>query len=215
MKLFIDSANIDEIRTAASWGIIEGVTTNPSLIAKERKDYKETVREICSIVPGSVSAEVIATDYEGMVKEGLEWSKVAPNVTVKIPVTVDGIRAAKALAEEGVKVNVTLCFNVTQALLAAKAKATFVSPFVGRIDDAGGDGLGVVAEIMHAYRTYGFETQVIVASVRHVNHVVGAIALGAHVATVPFAILKQLYYHPLTDVGIERFLKDYREALKR
>ncbi len=213
MKLFIDTANVEQIRTAEGWGLLDGVTTNPSLIAMEGKDYKKTVGEICSICPGPVSAEVISTDYEGMVSEAREWAEVAENVVVKVPVTPDGLRAVKTLAEDDIKTNVTLCFTVTQAVLAAKAGGSFISPFVGRIDDIGGDGMGVVEEILDAYEEYGFETEVIVASVRHVRHVVESIALGAHIATVPFKVLEQLFKHPLTDIGIERFLSDYRKAL--
>ncbi len=213
MKFFIDTANVEEIRTAMGWGVLDGVTTNPSLIAREKRDYKQTVKEICDIVPGPVSAEVLATDYEGMVKEGREWAKVAENVAVKVPVTPDGIRAVRTLTVEGVVTNVTLVFSVTQALLAAKGGATFVSPFVGRIDDIGGDGMAVVEEIVQAFGFYGFETEVIVASVRHQRHVVEAIALGADIATIPFKVLGQMFKHPLTDTGIERFLADYKAAL--
>ena len=212
MKLFIDTANIEEIRTAEGWGVLDGVTTNPSLIAKEKRDYRKTVKEICSICPGPVSAEVIAVDYEGMMREAREWAKVAENVVVKIPVTFDGIRAVKSLSGEGIKTNVTLCFSVTQALLAAKAGAAFVSPFVGRIDDIGGDGMALVADIIDTYLNYDFETEIIVASVRHPLHVVESLSMGADIATVPFKVLKQLFVHPLTDIGIERFLADYRAA---
>ncbi len=213
MKLFIDTANIDEIRAAQAWGVLDGVTTNPSLIAREKRDYKEAVREICSVCPGPVSAEVIATDYDGMVSEAREWAKVADNVVVKVPLTQEGIRAVKTLSGEGVNTNVTLCFSVTQAVLAAKAGGTFVSPFVGRIDDIGGDGMALVEEIIEAYDYYDLDTEVIVASVRHVRHVVESLALGADIATIPFKVLQQLFKHPLTDIGIETFLKDYRAAL--
>jgi transaldolase len=213
MKLFIDTANVDEIRAAMGWGVLDGVTTNPSLIAKEKRDYRATVKEICGIVPGPVSAEVLATDYEGMVRQAREWARVADNVVVKIPVTPDGIRAVRTVSQEGIKTNVTLVFSVTQAVLAAKAGATYVSPFVGRIDDIGGDGMGVVEEIVLAFENYGYETEIIVASVRHPRHVVESLAMGAHVATVPFKVLECLFRHPLTDVGIERFLADYKAAL--
>ena len=213
MRLFIDTANVEQIRTAQGWGLLDGVTTNPSLIAKEGKNYRETVNEICSICPGPVSAEVLATDYKGMVSEAREWADVAENVVVKVPVTPDGLRAVKTLSEEGINTNVTLCFTVTQAVLAAKAGGSYISPFVGRIDDIGGDGMVVVEEILDAYDMYGFDTEVIVASGRHVRHVVEAIALGAHIATIPFKVLEQLFKHPLTDIGIETFLSDYREAL--
>ncbi len=213
MKLFIDTANVEQIRTAMSWGVLDGVTTNPSLIALEKRDYKATVKEICAIVPGPVSAEVLATDFAGMVKEAREWAAVAENVVVKIPVTPDGIKAVRTLAQEDIKTNVTLVFSVNQALLAAKAGATYLSPFVGRIDDIGGDGMAVVEEIVQMFDNYAFETEVIVASVRHARHVVESLMLGADIATVPFGILKGLFNHPLTDVGIERFLADYRAAL--
>lgn len=214
MKLFIDTANIKEIRIAQSWGVLDGVTTNPSLVAKEKRDYKELVREICSIVPGPVSAEVLSTDYEGIVRDAIEWSGVAPNVVVKIPVTPDGIKAVKTLSEQNIKTNVTLCFSVTQALLAAKAGATYVSPFVGRIDDMGGDGMALIEEIIDAYENYAFETEIIVASIRTMTHVVQSIALGADIATIPFKVLEQMFNHPLTDIGIERFFEDYRKSLE-
>ena len=213
MKFFIDTANVGEIKTAMSWGVLDGVTTNPSLIAKEKRDYKQTVKEICEIVPGPVSAEVISTDYDGIIKEGREWAKVAPNVVVKCPLIPDGIRATKTLRQEGIKVNVTLCFSVTQAVIAAKAGATFISPFVGRIDDIGGDGMGLIEEIITAYGNYDFETEVLVASVRHQSHVVEALMMGADICTIPFSVLKQLFNHPLTDIGLEKFLSDYRSAL--
>jgi len=213
MKLFIDTANVDDIRTAMGWGVLDGVTTNPSLIAKEKRDYRETVKEICDIVPGPVSAEVIATDYDGMVREAGEWSKVADNVVVKIPVTSAGLKAVKTLADENIKTNVTLVFSVTQAVLAAKAGASFVSPFVGRIDDIGGDGMGLVEEIQLAFMNFDFDTEIIVASVRHVRHVVDSLLIGADIATVPFKIIEQMFRHPLTDTGIEKFLSDYKAAL--
>lgn len=213
MKLFIDTANVDDIRTVMGWGVLDGVTTNPSLIAKEKRDYRETVKEICDIVPGPISAEVIATDYDGMVREAREWSKVADNVVVKIPVTSAGLRAVKTLADENIKTNVTLVFSVTQAVLAAKAGASFVSPFVGRIDDIGGDGMGLVEEIQLAFMNFDFDTEIIVASVRHVRHVVDSLLIGADIATVPFKIIEQMFRHPLTDIGIEKFLSDYKAAL--
>jgi transaldolase len=213
MKIFIDTANIVEIRTAQSWGVLDGVTTNPSLIAKEKRDYRESVKEICSICPGPVSAEVIALDFDGILKEAREWAKVADNVVVKIPITPDGIKAIKVLAEEDIKTNATLCFNLTQALLAAKAGATYVSPFVGRIDDIGGDGMALIAEVIHTYDNYGFDTEVIVASIRSPRHVVESLAIGADVATIPFKIIQQLFLHPLTDIGIDKFCADYKKAL--
>ena len=196
MKIFIDTANAEEIRTAQAWGVLDGVTTNPSLVAKEKRNYRDAVKEICSICAGPVSAEVLALDYDGMVREAREWAKVAGNVVVKVPITPDGIKAIKTLSEEGISTNATLCFNVTQALLAAKAGATFVSPFVGRIDDVGGDGMALVAEIINVYESYGFETEIIVASVRTMRHVAESLAMGADVATIPFGVLKQLFKHP-------------------
>jgi len=213
MKLFIDTANVDQIRTAMSWGVLDGVTTNPSLIAKEKRNYKETVREICSIVPGPVSAEVLSTDYDGMLREAREWAQVAENVVVKIPIIPDGVKAVKTLKAEGIKTNVTLVFSVTQALLCAKAGATYVSPFVGRLDDIGQDGMLLVEEIITAYGNYDFDTEVIVASVRHPRHVIDSLMMGADIATVPFSTLQALFKHPLTDLGIERFLADYKAAL--
>lgn len=212
MRIFIDTANVEEIRTAQAWGVLDGVTTNPSLVAREKRDYREAVREICSICPGPVSAEVLSTDYEGMVAEGLKWPETAPNVVVKVPITPDGVRAMKTLVEQGVAVNATLCFSVTQALLAAKAGATYISPFVGRIDDIGGDGMALVEEILSMRDSYGFPSEIIVASVRSLRHVVESIAMGADIATIPFGVLKQLFAHPLTDIGVERFISDYRKA---
>ena len=213
MKLFIDTANVNQIRTAMSWGVLDGVTTNPSLIAKEKRNYKETVREICSIVPGPVSAEVLSTDYDGMLREAREWAQVAENVVVKIPIIPDGVKAVKTLKAEGIKTNVTLVFSVTQALLCAKAGATYVSPFVGRLDDIGQDGMLLVEEIITAYGNYDFDTEVIVASVRHPRHVIDSLMMGADIATVPFSTLQALFKHPLTDLGIARFLADYKAAL--
>jgi transaldolase len=212
MRIFIDTANLDEIRTAQAWGVLDGVTTNPSLVAKERRDYRDLVKEICSICPGPVSAEVLVEDYDGIVKQAREWVQVATNIVVKIPITPDGIKATRTVSEEGINVNATLCFSVTQALLAAKAGAAYVSPFVGRIDDYGGDGMEVVAEIIDMLGSYMFDTEVIVASVRTHKHVVEALALGADIATLPFGIIKQLFKHPLTDIGCERFLADYKAA---
>ncbi len=213
MKLFIDTANVDEIRTAMSWGVLDGVTTNPSLIAKEKRDYKETVKEICAIVPGPVSAEVLSTDYDGMLEEAREWSKVAKNVVVKIPLLPDGIKVVKQLTLEDIKTNVTLVFSVNQAVLAAKAGATYVSPFVGRIDDIGGNGMLLVEEILTTFMNYDLDTEVIVASVRNGRHIVDSLMMGAHIATIPFKILQGMFKHPLTDIGIERFLADYKAAM--
>ncbi|HNR24857.1 MAG TPA: fructose-6-phosphate aldolase [Candidatus Bipolaricaulis anaerobius] len=212
MKLYLDTANVAEIREL-SW-LVDGVTTNPSLVAREKRPFSEVLGEICGIVRGPVSAEVVALDRDGMIREARELARVAPNVVVKIPMTEAGMQAVQALAREGVPTNVTLVFSANQALLAAKCGATYVSPFVGRIDDAGGDGMGVVAEILPIYRHYGFPTEVIVASVRHPGHVLQAALLGAPIATVPYEILKKLFGHPLTEAGIARFLKDWQKVPK-
>ncbi len=214
MKLFIDTANVAEISEAASWGILDGVTTNPSLVAKEGqgRSYRELVAEICRIVPGAVSAEVIATDAEGMEREGRELAAIAENVVVKLPITREGVKVCARFAEEGIATNLTLCFSPAQALLVAKAGATYVSPFVGRLDDIGHDGMQVVREIVQIYDAYEFPTQVLVASVRHPQHVVEAALAGADVATVPFTILEQLFHHPLTDIGLQRFISDFRSS---
>ncbi len=212
MKLFIDTANVSEITEAASWGILDGVTTNPSLVAKEGRSYRDLVAEICQIVPGPVSAEVIATDADGMEREGRELATIAENVVIKLPITRDGIKVCARFAEEGIPTNLTLCFSPAQALLVAKAGATYVSPFVGRLDDVGQDGMQLIREIVQIYDAYEFPTQVLVASVRHPQHVVESTLAGADVATVPFKILEQLFHHPLTDIGLQRFLADYRAA---
>ena len=212
MKFFIDTANIDEIKEAHRMGMADGVTTNPSLIAKEKRPFEQIIRDICQIVDGPISAEVIAVDADGMVAEARELAKIHPNIVVKIPMLVDGLKAVRTLAQEGIKTNVTLVFSPTQALWAAKAGATYVSPFVGRIDDRAGDGMELVAQILEIYENYGFTTQVIVASVRHVRHVLEAALLGAPIATVPYRVVRQLFDHPLTDLGIERFLADWERA---
>ncbi|MBI4321892.1 MAG: fructose-6-phosphate aldolase [Chloroflexi bacterium] len=210
MKLFLDTANIAEIRHAAKIGVISGVTTNPSLMAKETgADFRTTVRDICSIVDGPVSAEVTSLVAEEMVEEALEIAAWAPNVAIKIPITADGLEAAKKLAARGVNTNLTLCFSPNQALLAAVAGASFVSPFVGRLDDVGHDGMQVVSDIVQIYRQYGFKTEVIAASIRHPLHVFAAAKAGAHIATVPYKVLLQMIQHPLTDVGIKKFLEDW------
>ena len=214
MKIFLDTANVEQIREAASWGIIDGVTTNPSLIAKEGRDFKEVVREICEIVDGPISAEVISLDADGMVEEARELAKIHKNIVIKIPMTVEGLKAVKRLSAEGIKTNVTLVFSANQALLAMKAGATYVSPFVGRLDDIGHVGMDLVAQIMDIIDNYGFETEVIVASVRHPTHVLEAALLGAHIATVPYAVLEKMAKHPKTDEGIERFLKDWEKVPK-
>jgi len=212
VKLFIDTANVAEITEAASWGILDGVTTNPSLVSREGRAYHELVAEICRIVPGPVSAEVIATDAEGMEREGRELTTIAENVVVKLPITPDGIKVCARFSEEGIATNLTLCFSPAQALLVAKAGATYVSPFVGRIDDVGQDGMQLVREIVQIYDAYEFPTQVLVASVRHPQHVVEGALAGADVATVPFKVLQQLFRHPLTDIGLQRFISDFRSG---
>ena len=218
MKIFLDTANVDQIRKAVEWGILDGVTTNPTLIAKEGRDFQQVIKEICAICKGDISAEVVSTDAPGMIKEGLEYSKYAKNVIIKCPMTAEGLKATKALSDKGIKVNVTLIFSANQALLAAKAGAAYVSPFVGRLDDAGNDGMLLVAEICQIFRNYGFKTQVLAASIRHPMHVVAAAKLGAHVATMPFEVLEKMLKHPLTDKGLKAFLDDwekYKNAAKK
>ena len=210
MKFFVDTADTAEIKALAASGLVDGVTTNPSLIAKSGRKILEVVAEICAIVPGPVSAEVAATDYEGMMREAAVLRKIASNVCVKLPLTPDGLRACKTLNGEGVMTNVTLCFSAAQALLAAKAGASFISPFVGRLDDIGQDGMELIADIVTIYDNYpNFETEVLVASIRHPIHIVEAAKLGAHVATLPPNVLRMLYAHPLTDKGLAGFLKDW------
>jgi transaldolase len=216
MKFFVDTAEINEIRELADTGLLDGVTTNPSLVAKSGKQFLDLIAEICEVVDGPVSAEVTATDAETMLKEGLKLSKIAPNVCVKLPLTKDGLYVCKHLTQEGIKTNVTLCFSPAQAILAAKAGATFVSPFVGRLDDIGADGMELIADIVQIYENYPyFETEVLVASVRHPMHVVEAALLGAHVATVPAKVLHQLLGHPLTDKGLKAFLADWEKLPER
>ncbi|HEY3083139.1 MAG TPA: fructose-6-phosphate aldolase [Chloroflexota bacterium] len=210
MKIFLDTANVDEIRRAAELGLVDGVTTNPSLIAKEGKAFKERIQEICSIVPGDVSAETISTDWEGMVKEGHELATWAPNVVVKAPCTPDGLRATKVLSDEGIKVNVTLIFSVTQGLLACKNGAHIVSPFLGRLDDIGLDGMQLVRDLAVLKRNYGFSAQVLAASIRTPNHVIEAAKAGSDIATMPASVFNMLYKHPLTDIGMTRFLADWK-----
>jgi transaldolase len=213
MKIFVDTANVKEIEELAQWGIIEGATTNPTLLSQEGGDPVKVIKRICEILKGPVSAEVVSTDYEEMVKEARELAKIDEHVVIKIPMTVDGLRAVKTLSQEGIKTNVTLIFQPLQALLAAKAGATYVSPFVGRLDDISHYGLDIVEQILQIYENYGFETEVIVASVRHPLHVLEAALMGAPIVTVPPKVIRQLVNHPLTDIGIERFLKDW-EKLK-
>jgi len=213
MKFFVDTADLAEIKELAATGLLDGVTTNPSLVAKAGGDFKDTIKQICAIVAGPVSAEVAATDYEGMLKEGKALARIAKNVTIKVPLTLDGLKACKALTSEGTMVNVTLCFSATQALLAAKAGATFVSPFIGRLDDIGLDGMALIKEIRVIFDNYpDLSTDILAASIRTVNHVKDAAMIGADVATIPPAILKQLVKHPLTDKGIEIFLNDWKKT---
>jgi transaldolase len=213
MKFFVDSADIAEIRELVATGMVDGVTTNPSLVAKSGRDFVEVVREIAGIVSGPVSAEVTATDAATMLEEGRFLASIAPNIAVKVPLTVDGLKVCRTLADEDTQVNVTLCFSAAQALLAAKAGAAFISPFVGRIDDVGGDGMALIAEIVEIYEAYpDFDTEILVASVRSTKHVVDAAKLGADVATLPPAVLRQLYQHPLTDKGLAAFLADWAKT---
>jgi transaldolase len=212
MKIFLDTASVSEIKEGVAIGVVDGVTTNPSLIAKEKKPFRPLVEEICSIVQGDVSLEVVAQDFEGMVKEGEELHQIAPNVVVKCPLTKDGLKAVRYLSGKGVRVNQTLCFSATQALLSAKAGATYISPFLGRLDDIAAVGMDLVREICQIYRNYGFATQVLAASIRNPLHVVDAAMAGAHVATMPFAVLEQLMKHPLTDIGLKKFLDDWNKA---
>jgi transaldolase len=214
MKFFIDTADIGEIKEAASMGIIDGVTTNPSLVAKTGRGFRETLLEICDVVDGPVSAEVVSESAEGMMVEARELSGLRENIVVKIPLIPEGLKATRMCAEEGIKTNVTLCFSPTQALMAAKAGATYVSPFVGRLDDQSEDGMAMVADICDIYENYSFETQVLVASVRHPMHVVESAKMGAHVATCPLSVLLQLTRHPLTDIGLAKFLKDWEKVPK-
>jgi len=207
MKLFIDTANVEEIRELA-W-LVDGVTTNPSLVAKENRPFRGVIEEICSIVDGPISAEVIALDAAGMIDEGQELAKIHENVVIKVPMTEQGMQATQRLAEDGIRTNVTLVFSANQALLAAKCGATYVSPFIGRIDDMGGDGMQLVAEILEIYNQFAYQTEVLAASIRHPRHLLDAALLGADVATVPYGVLKKAFKHPLTDIGLERFLKDW------
>jgi transaldolase len=214
MKFFIDTANLAEIKDAHSMGMVDGVTTNPSLIAKEGRVFEDIIREICEIVDGPISAEVISTDYDGMIQEAKKLAEIHDNIVVKIPMTIDGIKATKTLTEDGIKTNVTLVFSPLQALMAAKAGATFVSPFVGRIDDISSDGMLLVEQIVEIYGNYAFDTQVIVASVRNPLHVLDAALIGADIATIPYSVLSGLASHPLTDKGLKAFLDDWKKAKK-
>ena len=209
MKFFIDTANFEEIKEAHSWGIISGVTTNPSLVAKENISFHDRLREITELVDGSVSAEVISLDAEGMIKEGRELAAIAPNITVKLPMTPEGLKACSVFSKEGIKTNVTLIFSANQALLAARAGATYVSPFLGRLDDIGHDGMELIAKIAQIFDIHNIDTEIIAASIRHPQHITDAALNGAHISTTPFKVLKQLFNHPLTDKGIEGFLADW------
>ena len=214
MKFFLDTANVNEIREAAALGVLDGVTTNPSLVAKEGRDFIETLKEITAIVDGPISAEVVSTTYDEMLREAEPLTKIHPNIVIKVPLIKDGLRACKTLREREVRVNVTLCFSANQALMAAKAGATYISPFIGRIDDAGQVGMEVIQQIRTIYDNYGFDTQILAASIRHPVHVLECALAGADVATVPFKVFDQLIKHPLTDVGLANFLKDWEKTKK-
>lgn len=209
MKFFLDTANLEEIRTVAAWGILDGVTTNPSLVSKESRPFKDLIAEISRIVPGPISVECVSTEAGAIIGEARELARIAANVVIKIPVGIEGLKATKSLARDGVKVNMTLVFSAGQALLAAKAGAAFVSPFIGRLDDLSQDGMELIEEIAAIYGNYDYATEIIVASIRHPRHVIEAALIGAHVATIPFAVMEKLVQHPLTEIGIAKFLKDW------
>ena len=215
MKFFLDTANVKEIQEATSLGLLDGVTTNPSLVAKEGRSFKEMLVEICKIVDGPISAEVVSLEADDMVKEGKELAKIHKNIVVKVPLIAEGLKATKRLAAEGIKVNVTLCFSPTQALLAAKAGAWCVSPFIGRLDDISSNGMELIRQILTIYRNYEYKTQVLVASVRHPQHVVEAALIGGHICTMPFSIFQQMVKHPLTDIGLKKFLTDWESQTKK
>jgi len=212
MKLFIDTANINEIKEAAALGILDGVTTNPSLVSKEGKDFRKLLDEILAIVDGPVSAEVVSTDYDGILKEAHELSKIHKNIVVKVPLIKEGLKAVRTLSAENINTNVTLCFSASQALLAAKAGATYISPFVGRLDDISHDGMELISQIVQIYKNYNYKTQVLVASIRHPLHLVEAALIGADVCTMPFPVIDKLFNHPLTDLGLEKFLSDWKKS---
>ena len=214
MKLFIDTANVDEIKEINSWGVIEGVTTNPSLIAKEGRVFENVVKEITDIVDGPISAEVISMESEGMIKEGEEISKIHKNIVIKIPMCAEGLKAVSALSKKGIKTNVTLIFSANQALLAAKAGASYVSPFVGRLDDIGQEGIMLIEEVAEIFNVHGIETEIISASIRHPQHVLTSAKAGADIATIPYKVFKQMLGHPMTDIGIDKFLKDWESVPK-
>ena len=212
MKFFIDTANIKEIKEAAALGILDGVTTNPSLVAKEGKYFRKLLDEILAIVDGPVSAEVVSTDYDGIIKEAHELSKIHKNIVVKVPLIKEGLKAVRTLSSENINTNVTLCFSASQALLAAKAGATYISPFVGRLDDISHDGMELISQIVQIYKNYNYKTQVLVASIRHPLHLVEAALMGADVCTMPFSVIDKLFNHPLTDLGLEKFLSDWKKS---
>jgi len=214
MKFFLDTANLDQIKAAHDMGLLDGVTTNPSLVAKEGKDFKTLVKEICQITSGSVSAEVLSTECSAMVEEAKDLCKIAPNVTIKLPTVPEGIKALKICVAEGIKVNMTLCFQPLQALIVAKAGATYCSPFLGRLDDIGEDGMKLIHDIRQIYDNYAFDTQLLAASLRHPLHVLEAAKAGVDIATIPYAVFEKLWQHPLTDIGVERFLADWKKAAK-
>lgn len=215
MKFFIDTASLTEIKEANDLGVLDGVTTNPSLVAKEGKEFIPLLKEICAIVRGPISAEVVSTEFDGMMKEGRELAKIHENIVVKVPLIKDGLKAVKALKAEGIRTNVTLCFSANQALLAAKAGAYFISPFVGRLDDISQNGMELIGQIVTIYHNYGYDTQVLVASVRHPLHVIDAAMMGADICTMPFKVIDQLIKHPLTDIGLEKFLADWNKGKKK
>jgi transaldolase len=215
MKFFIDTADVNEIREAASWGLVDGVTTNPSLIARTGRPYADVLREICETVDGPVSAEVVSTDAAAMLEEGERLARLHPNIVVKCPLIIEGLKATRALSNRGIKVNVTLVFSPLQGLAAAKCGATYLSPFVGRLDDIGNDGIAMVEQLVRILRNYGYPTQVLVASIRTPAHLQRAAEMGAHVATLPFAVMKQILHHPLTDMGLEKFLADWRATKQK
>ncbi len=214
MKFFLDTANLEQIKEAVSWGVIDGVTTNPTLVSKENMEFEDLIKKICEIVPGPVSAEVVSQNWKEMIEEAKNLAKLAENIVIKIPMTVDGLKATKQLSKENIKVNMTLIFSPSQALLAAKAGASYVSPFIGRLDDISTPGMNLVEDIVTIFNNYMFNTEIIVASIRHPLHVVEAALLGAHIATMPFPVLEKLINHPLTKIGLERFLKDWEKVKK-
>jgi len=214
MKFFLDTANLDELKKAADWGIVDGVTTNPTLIAREGIAIEDQIRKICDIVDGDISAEVVSTDANEMVREGRKLAKIHKNVVVKVPLIRDGIKACSIMSKEGIRLNVTLCFSAAQALLAAKAGAYIISPFIGRIDDIGWDGMHLIHEIVTIYKNYNFKTQILAASLRSPTHVIESAKAGAHIGTMPFKVLEMLFNHPLTDKGLEQFLKDYNKVFQ-